>query len=146
MKEVTIYTDGACSGNPGPGGWAAILFYGEHKKEIFGSSQHTTNNRMELQAAIEALSALKEPCIVTLYSDSAYLINCFKNKWYEGWVKNNWKNSRKQPVENQDQWKALLELIEKHKVMFVKVKGHADNKWNNRCDELAVAAIPKGGR
>ncbi|MCM3081968.1 MULTISPECIES: ribonuclease HI [Brevibacillus] len=141
MREVMIYTDGACSGNPGPGGWGAVLMYGEHIKEMSGAEPNTTNNRMELQAAIEALSILKEPCKVTLYSDSAYLVNCFKQGWYKGWLKNGWKNSKGQPVENQDLWKELLRLMEIHQVEYVKVKGHADNKWNNRCDELATGAI-----
>ncbi len=141
MREVTIYTDGACSGNPGPGGWGAVLMYGEHKKEMSGFVPNTTNNRMELQAAIEALTVLKEPCKVTLYSDSAYLVNCFHQGWYKGWVRNGWKNSKNQPVENQDLWKELLRLMEIHQVEYVKVKGHADNFWNNRCDELATGAI-----
>ncbi|CAM5796021.1 MULTISPECIES: ribonuclease HI [Brevibacillus] len=143
MREVTIYTDGACSGNPGPGGWGAVLMYGEHKKEMSGAEQGTTNNRMELKAAIEALSVLKEPCKVTLYSDSAYLVNCFQQGWYKGWLRNGWKNSKNQPVENQDLWKELLRLMEIHTVQYVKVKGHADNEWNNRCDELATGAIKK---
>lgn len=141
MKEVTIYTDGACSGNPGPGGWGAILIYGGHKKEMSGSAENTTNNRMELQAAIEALRALKQPCKVKLYSDSAYLVNCFQQGWHKSWIKNGWKNSKNQPVENQDLWKELLALTEVHQVEFVKVKGHADNAYNNRCDELATGAI-----
>lgn len=141
IREVQIYTDGACSGNPGPGGWGAVLMYGQHIKEMSGAELNTTNNRMELQAAIEALSVLKEPCQVTLYSDSAYLVNCFKQGWYKGWLKNGWKNSKGQPVENQDLWKELLRLMEIHNVQYVKVKGHADNKWNNRCDELATGAI-----
>jgi len=143
MKEIIIYTDGACSGNPGPGGWAAILMFGEHKKEISGGELNTTNNRMELQAAIESLKSLKEPCSVKLYSDSAYLVNCFQQGWYKGWIKNGWKNSKKQPVENKDQWEQLLELVNKHKVEFLKVKGHANDELNNRCDELAVAAVPR---
>jgi len=143
MKEIIIYTDGACSGNPGPGGWAAILMFGEHKKEISGGEFNTTNNRMELQAAIESLKSLKEPCSVKLYSDSAYLVNCFQQGWYKGWIKNGWKNSKKQPVENKDQWEQLLELVNKHKVEFLKVKGHANDELNNRCDELAVAAVPR---
>lgn len=143
MKEIEIYTDGACSGNPGPGGWAAVLIYGEHIKEFSGGEGHTTNQRMELQAAIEALSALKEPCKVNLYSDSAYMVNCFHQGWHVNWVKNGWKNSKGKPVENQDLWTCLLQLTDVHQVTFIKVKGHADNKWNNRCDELAVAAIPK---
>lgn len=143
MKEVTIYTDGACSGNPGPGGWAALLIYGEHIKEISGGEKNTTNNRMEIMAVIQALKALKEPCAAKVHSDSAYVVNCFKQGWHKNWVKNGWKNSKNQPVENQDLWKELLALMEKHQVEFIKVKGHADNKYNNRCDELAVAATPK---
>ncbi|MFF2531946.1 ribonuclease HI [Brevibacillus sp. NPDC058079] len=141
MREVDIYTDGACSGNPGPGGWGAVLMYGQHIKEMSGAESHTTNNRMELLAAIKALSTLKEPCKVALYSDSAYLVNCFKQGWYKGWLKNGWKNSKGQQVENQDLWKELLQLMDTHEVEYVKVKGHADNKWNNRCDELATGAI-----
>ncbi len=141
MREVQIYTDGACSGNPGPGGWGAVLMYGQHIKEMSGAEPNTTNNRMELQAAISALTSLKEACKVTLYSDSAYLVNCFKQGWFKGWLKNGWKNSKGQPVENQDLWKELLRLMDIHQVEYVKVKGHADNKWNNRCDELATGAI-----
>jgi ribonuclease HI len=141
MKEVIIYTDGACSGNPGPGGWGTVLFYGNHKKEMSGFVPETTNNRMEMQAAIEALKVLKEPCKVKLHSDSAYLVNCFKQGWHKNWVKNGWKNSKKQPVENQDLWKEILSLMEIHDVEFIKVKGHSDNEWNNRCDELATGAI-----
>ncbi|MED1856662.1 ribonuclease HI [Brevibacillus reuszeri] len=141
MREVQIYTDGACSGNPGPGGWGAVMMYGQHIKEMSGAEPNTTNNRMELQAAISALTSLKEACKVTLYSDSAYLVNCFKQGWFKGWLKNGWKNSKGQPVENQDLWKELLRLMDIHQVEYVKVKGHADNKWNNRCDELATGAI-----
>lgn len=140
MKEVTIYTDGACSGNPGPGGWAAILMYGEHRKELSGAEKHTTNNRMEIQAVMEALSRLKEPCRVKVYSDSAYVVNCFQQQWHVNWERRGWKNSKNQPVENQDLWKALLEAMKPHQVEYVKVKGHSDNPWNNRCDELAVQA------
>ncbi|HJV45572.1 MAG TPA: ribonuclease HI [Bacillota bacterium] len=143
MKQVEIYTDGACSGNPGPGGWGAILLFGEHRREISGGEKNTTNNRMELKAAIESLKNLKEPCSVKLYSDSAYLVNCFGQGWYKGWMKNGWKNSKKQPVENQDLWKELLELMNTHQVEYIKVKGHADNELNNRCDQLAVAAVPR---
>jgi ribonuclease HI len=143
MKEVLIYTDGACSGNPGPGGWAAILMYGPNRKEISGGEQNTTNNRMELTAAMQALKELKEPCQVKLHSDSAYLVNCFQQGWYKGWIKNGWKNSKKQPVENKDLWIQLLELMKTHQVEYIKVKGHANNELNNRCDELAVAAVPK---
>jgi len=141
MKEVTIYTDGACSGNPGPGGWGAVLLYGEHSKEISGAEPHTTNNRMEITAVIEALKQLNQPCRVTVYSDSAYVVNCFRNDWIGSWQRNGWKNSKGQPVENQDLWKELLRLMEIHQVEYVKVKGHADNKWNNRCDELATGAV-----
>ncbi len=143
MKDVMIYTDGACSGNPGPGGWGAILMFAEHKKEMSGGEKHTTNNRMELTAAIQAMKALKEPCKVKLYSDSAYLVNCFQQGWYKGWIKNGWKNSKKQPVENKDLWVELLDLMSIHQIEYIKVKGHADNEFNNRCDELAVAAVPK---
>lgn len=141
--EVIIYTDGACSGNPGPGGWAAILMYGDHIKEISGGETSTTNNRMELTAAIEALRRLKRPCRVTLYSDSAYLVNAFEQGWLEKWQQNGWRTSKKEPVENRDLWQTLLELTGRHDVRFRKVKGHHDNPWNNRCDALAVAAIPK---
>lgn len=141
--KVTIYTDGACSGNPGPGGYAAILMMGENRKEIFGAEGNTTNNRMELMAAIEGLKALKRPCEVTLYSDSAYLVNAYNNNWIEDWKKNGWKNSSKEPVKNLDLWQEIETLRQVHTVKFVKVKGHADNESNNRCDELAVAAIKK---
>ncbi|WP_027414832.1 ribonuclease HI [Aneurinibacillus terranovensis] len=141
MKDVIIYTDGACSGNPGPGGWGAILLYGNHRKELSGSEDNTTNNRMELKAAVEAMKALKEPCKIQLHSDSAYMVNCFQQGWYKNWMKNGWKNSKKQPVENQDLWKELLALKETHIIEFVKVKGHTDNELNNRCDELATGAI-----
>lgn len=140
MKEVTVYTDGACSGNPGPGGWGAILMYGPHRKELSGGEPKTTNNRMELLAAIRALQALKEPCKVNLYSDSAYLVNGFRQKWVDTWRKNGWMNSRKQPVENQDLWQMLLKEMERHEVVFHKVKGHSDNAYNNRCDQLAREA------
>ena len=140
-KTVLIYTDGACSGNPGPGGWAAILEFGPHRKEISGYMAGTTNNRMELFAAISALGALKEPCNVRLYSDSAYLVNAFNDHWIEGWKKKGWKKSDGTPVENQDLWQILLLQTKKHHVEFHKVKGHADHPQNNRCDELARAAI-----
>ena len=140
-KTVNIYTDGACSGNPGPGGWGAILEFGPHIKEMSGFMAGTTNNRMELFAAISALGALKEPCEVDLYSDSAYLVNAFNEHWIDGWKKNGWKNAAKAPVENQDLWFILLAQTKKHHVNFYKVKGHADNPRNNRCDELARAAI-----
>lgn len=141
MKEILIYTDGACSGNPGPGGWGAVLIYGEHRKELSGGEKNTTNNRMEILAVIKALDQLKEPCTVKIYSDSAYVVNCFQQNWIQNWQKNGWKNSKKQPVENQDLWKQLLALMEKHQVEYIKVKGHSDNELNNRCDFLAREAI-----
>jgi len=140
MKQVTIYTDGACSGNPGPGGWGAILMYGDHCKELSGGEPETTNNRMELTAVIESLRKLNQPCEVSIYSDSAYVVNCFKQGWYERWQTNGWRNAKNQPVENQDLWQQLLLLMKEHKVIYHKVKGHSDNQWNNRCDELAREA------
>lgn len=140
-KQVEIYTDGACSGNPGPGGWAAVLIYGDIEKEIVGQENPTTNNRMELTAAIEGLKALKKPCRVRLYSDSAYLVNAFKNRWLAKWQQNGWQTAKKKTVENQDLWKSLLEMSETHEIEWIKVKGHSDNVYNNRCDKLAVAAI-----
>ena len=144
MKELDIYTDGACSGNPGPGGWGVVLLYQGNRKELSGYQPETTNNRMELFAAIQGLSALKESCIVNLYSDSSYLINAFEKHWIDNWQRNGWKTSTKQPVENQDLWKLLLIHVRKHQVRFIKVKGHSDNVNNNRCDEMAVAAIKTG--
>lgn len=138
ISEVTIYTDGACSGNPGPGGWAAILMAGGAKKEVSGGERDTTNNRMELMAVIEGLKALKRPCKVDIYSDSAYVVNAFEQNWIGKWVKNGWKNSAKAEVANSDLWKELINLTSMHNVTFHKVKGHADNEFNNRCDELAV--------
>ena len=143
MKEVIIYTDGACSGNPGPGGWAAILIYGSHRKELCGGEKETTNQRMELMAAIEGLKALKEPCKVKLYSDSAYLVNAFQQGWHEAWKEKGWKNSAGKPVANRELWEELLRLTEIHEVTFLKVKGHADDPLNNRCDQLATGAIPQ---
>ena len=143
MEEVTIYTDGACSGNPGPGGWGAMLMYKGNKKEISGGKENTTNNVMELTAVIEGLKLLKFPCKVKLYSDSAYVVNAFIQKWIYGWIKNGWKNSSKEPVKNKELWQELYALTQKHKVEFIKVKGHADNEFNNRCDEMAREAINK---
>ncbi len=140
-KQVNIYTDGACSGNPGPGGWGCILEFGQHRKELSGYMAGTTNNRMELFAAISGLGALKEPCDVKLYSDSAYLVNAFNDHWIDGWKKRGWKNSAGQPVENQDLWIILIAQTKKHNVTFYKVKGHADHQENIRCDELATGAI-----
>ena len=141
MEEVTLYTDGACSGNPGPGGWGAMLMYKGNKKEISGGKENTTNNVMELTAVIEGLKLLKFPCKVKLYSDSAYVVNAFIQKWIYGWIKNGWKNSSKEPVKNKELWQELYELTKTHEVEFIKVKGHADNEYNNRCDELARNAI-----
>ena len=141
MKEVIVFTDGACSGNPGPGGWGAILMYGEHKKEISGGEKMTTNNRMELTAAICALELLKEPCSVKLSTDSAYLCNAFTKYWIKNWQRNGWQTSNKKPVENKDLWEKLLNLSKTHKIEWIKVKGHSDNVYNNRCDELARNAI-----
>ncbi len=141
MEEVIIYTDGACSGNPGPGGWGSILMYKGNKKEISGGKEDTTNNVMELTAVLEALKLLKFPCNVKLYSDSAYVVNAFKQKWINGWLKNGWKNSNKEPVKNRELWEELYNLTKVHHVEFIKVKGHADNEYNNRCDELARNAI-----
>lgn len=141
MEEVIIYTDGACSGNPGPGGWGSILMYKGNKKEISGGKEDTTNNVMELTAVIEGLKLLKFPCKVKLYSDSAYVVNAFTQKWIYGWLKNGWVNSSKEPVKNKELWQELYELTKVHKVEFIKVKGHADNEFNNRCDELARNAI-----
>ena len=142
MDKIAIYTDGACSGNPGPGGWGTILMYKQHKKELSGNSEKTTNNIMEMTAVIEGLKALKKPDIdVTVYSDSSYVVNAFKNDWIENWQKNNWKTANKKAVKNKELWEELYELTKIYKVEFVKVKGHSDNEYNNRCDELARAAI-----
>ena len=143
MDEVTIYTDGACSGNPGPGGWGAILMLGENRKEISGGSENTTNNIMELTAVIEALKILKRPCKVNIYSDSAYVVNAFLQKWIYGWMKKGWKTAGGDPVKNKELWQELYSLTKTHVVTFNKVKGHADNEFNNRCDEMAVAESKK---
>lgn len=137
MEEITIYTDGACSGNPGSGGWGAILMFGDTKKEISGGLDNTTNNVMELTAVIESLKMLKRPCRVDLYSDSAYVVNAFLQKWIYGWIKKNWKTAGNDPVKNKELWQELYGLTKIHDVTFHKVKGHADNEFNNRCDELA---------
>ena len=145
MEKILIYTDGACSGNPGPGGWGAILMYKDHKKELSGGKKETTNNIMEMTAVIEALKNLKFPCnqTVEVYSDSAYVVNAFNNHWIEGWKKKNWKNASKEPVKNKELWEELDKLVQKFQVKFIKVKGHSDNEYNNRCDELARNAIEK---
>ncbi len=139
MKTVTLYTDGACSGNPGPGGWGAILEYNGREKELSGGEENTTNNRMELTAVIEGLKALKEPCIVELYSDSKYVIDGLSKGWAVSWRKNGWKKADKKPALNPDLWEQLLNLVEQHQVQYHWVKGHAENPKNNRCDEMAVA-------
>lgn len=141
MENVIIYTDGACSGNPGPGGWGAILFYKENKKEISGGQKDTTNNIMEITAVLEALKLLKFPCNVKLYSDSAYVVNCFNQGWIYNWQMNGWRTASKDPVKNKELWEELYNLTQIHKVEFIKVKGHSDNEYNNRCDELARKAI-----
>lgn len=137
MKRVTIFTDGSCLGNPGPGGWAAILRFGRHEKELTGGEPVTTNNRMEMMAAVQALSALKEPCEVELWSDSQYLINAFEKKWVDTWLRNGWRTAAKEPVKNVDIWEQLIELTRKHKVRFNYVRGHAGHPENERCDVLA---------
>ncbi|MBZ4219729.1 MAG: ribonuclease HI [Chlorobium sp.] len=142
-KKIIVYTDGACSGNPGPGGWGALLMYGATTREISGYSPATTNNRMELSAAIEALEALKEPCKVDLYSDSSYLVNAINEGWLKRWTANNWKTSAKKNVENIDLWQKILKLLTLHSIKFHKVKGHSDNPYNNRCDTLAREAIKR---
>lgn len=141
IPNVEIYTDGACSGNPGAGGWASVLLYEQHKKEIYGNAKETTNNRMELTAVIEALKALKRPCNVTLYSDSKYIVDSVNKDWVYKWEANNWIKSDKKPALNVDLWKELLALLEIHRVKFVWVKGHNGNVYNERCDELAISAI-----
>ena len=143
MEKVIIYTDGACSGNPGPGGWGAILMYKDTKKEISGGKKDTTNNIMELTAALEGLKLLKFPCEVDLYSDSAYLVNGFSQGWIYNWQKNNWKTASKSEVKNVDLWRALLYEVNKHNVKFVKVKGHADVELNERCDKLARGEVER---
>ncbi len=139
MKRVTLYTDGACSGNPGPGGWGSILVYEGVEKELSGKESSTTNNRMELTAVIEGLRALKEPCLVDLYADSKYVVDGLSKGWAEGWRKNGWKKADKKPALNPDLWEVLLDLCKIHQVTCHWVKGHSENPYNNRCDQLAVA-------
>ena len=141
IKQVSVYCDGACSGNPGPGGWGAILIYRDTEKEIAGFAEATTNNRMELTACIEALKALKQACEVSVYTDSAYLSNAFLKGWIEAWRVNGWRKADKKPVENAELWQALDGLCKKHEVRFFKVKGHSDNEMNNRADKLATGQI-----
>ncbi len=142
-KHVTLYTDGACSGNPGPGGWGAILVYRETERELSGGEEMTTNNRMELLAVIEGLSRLKEPCRVTVYSDSRYLVDAISQGWAVRWKQNGWMRNKKDRALNPDLWERLLELLTTHECEFVWVKGHAENPYNNRCDRLAVAESQK---
>lgn len=141
MKNITIYTDGACSNNPGPGGWACILICGDKTKENCGFVADTTNNRMELTAVIKALEMVKEPCNINLYSDSAYVVNAFLQNWIENWQNNNWKNSQKEKVKNSELWQRLLELSKNHNITWNKVKGHSNNVLNNRCDYLATQQV-----
>ena len=143
MKTVILYTDGACSGNPGPGGWGAILEYMGHKREMSGGEWETTNNRMELTAVIEGLKALNQSCIVELYSDSKYVIDALEKGWAKSWRAKGWIKSDKKPALNPDLWGELLDLTEKHQMRYHWVKGHADNPMNNRCDEMAVAQWKK---
>lgn len=143
LKKVELYTDGACSGNPGKGGYGGILIYKGIKKEYSGFAENTTNNRMELTAVIMGLKMLKEPVEIDIYSDSAYTVNAFLEGWIENWINNNWHTAGKKPVQNVELWQELLELIQPHKVTWHKVKGHADNAYNNRCDKLATGEIAK---
>ena len=143
MKEIELYTDGSCSGNPGPGGWGCVLRYSGAERELSGGAPETTNNRMELTAAIEGLRALREPCAVTLYSDSKYLCDAIEKRWLDAWKKRGWKKADKNPVLNRELWEALDALLASHRVRLVWVKGHAENRYNNRCDELAVAQTKK---
>lgn len=143
MDRVDIYTDGACSGNPGKGGWGAILIYKGIEKEISGAEENTTNNRMELTAPIEALKLLKYPCDVRIYSDSAYLVNAFLQGWIFNWQRNGWKTSDKKDVKNKELWEQIYNFTAIHTIKWIKVKGHSDNEYNNRCDKMAVEAIKK---
>lgn len=140
---IILYTDGACSGNPGPGGWGALLQWNEKEKTISGGDPHTTNNRMELTAVIRGLQTLKKPCRVSIHSDSALIVNAFTQGWIQNWIRRGWKKADKKPVENRDLWEELLKAMEPHDVEWVKVKGHADDQRNNRVDQLAVEACKK---
>lgn len=143
QKTVILYTDGACSGNPGPGGWGALLIWNGKERELSGGASQTTNNRMEMRAVIEGLKALKEPCRVKIHSDSALIINTFKQNWIKNWLKRDWKKSDRKPVENRDLWQEMLEAMKPHKIEWIKVKGHSTNKLNNRVDQIAVNASKK---
>lgn len=149
MKTVTIHTDGSCLGNPGPGGWAAVLTcdtpQGRVRREMCGGFSRTTNNRMEILAVLEALGALKEPCIVELYTDSQYVSKAIRDRWLEGWLRNNWLTSAKKPVKNQDLWQRMPELLSRHEVHFHWLKGHAGHAENERCDELARGEAARRG-
>ena len=140
LSEVIIYTDGACSGNPGPGGWGALLRFNEKEKELSGGAAHTTNNRMEMMAVIKAIRAVKRPCLLKIHSDSALIINAMTKGWIESWQSRGWKKADKKPVENQDLWMELLNVIGAHQVEWIKVKGHSGIPDNERVDELAVEA------
>ncbi len=141
MKRVTLYTDGACSGNPGIGGWGAVLIYNGKEKRISSAEDNTTNNRMEVTAVIEGLKCLKEPCEVDVYSDSAYTVNAFNNGWVYGWARLGWRKADNKPLLNEDLWRELYSLSKIHKLNFIKVKGHSDNEYNNICDKLATDAV-----
>lgn len=142
-KEVILYTDGACSGNPGPGGWAVLLIWKGKEKELSGGESHTTNNRMEMTAVIEGLNALKKPCKVGIHSDSALIVNAFTQGWIDNWQRKNWRKADKKPVENRDLWEKMLRAAAPHQVRWVKVKGHSDDEYNNRVDALAVKESKK---
>lgn len=144
-KSVTLYTDGACLGNPGPGGYGAVLLYGEHRKELSGGYRLTTNNRMEILAAIKGLEALKDPCAVTLYSDSQYVVNAISKGWAKRWRANAWKRNSREKALNPDLWERLLNLCSLHEVTFVWIRGHANNKENERCDVLSKEAAGQSG-
>ena len=139
-KKIIMYTDGACSGNPGPGGYAAILMYEGNIKEVSGFEKDTTNNKMELTAVIKGLESIKEPCDIEIYSDSTYVVDSVEKGWLFGWVKKNWIKSDKKPVKNVELWTEMLKYLKIHNIKFIKVKGHSDNEYNNRCDKLAVEA------
>jgi len=138
-----MYTDGACSGNPGPGGWGALLIWNGKEKELSGGEHDTTNNRMEMRAVIEGLKILKKPCIVKIHSDSALIVNAFNQNWITNWQKKDWRKADKKPVENRDLWEEMLEAMKPHEVKWIKVKGHSGNELNDRVDALAVAAVPR---
>lgn len=143
LPEITVYTDGACSGNPGPGGWAAILIWNGKEKELSGGDPQTTNNRMEMQAVTEALKSLKKPCRVRILSDSALIINAMTKGWIENWQKRGWRKADKKPVENRELWEAMLKEMKRHQVEWIKVKGHSGHELNERVDKLAVAESKK---